>query len=279
MLFIDRPLARTLEATCARVGAALVQAHRTIDRAAPIQIDNLGGDEGSARLLFDGPGSPLNGAIAVGHDGAVDDMMMDWIEVFFRARAAAPRLAVSPLADHTVVEQVSKRGYRLVGFEHVYVRSLDVWAPRFAPRVTAFDMVRIEDGQTAIKWAEMMALAWSDGDEPDDAHRRLAARLPNTPGVYRYGAVIRDIPVAGGLLGRHEESGYFFGFAIHKKHSHNTAIEEGILDLALRQAREMGLSEVIMRVPPAGPSQRNAERAGFRLAYTSALMEGPVEKP
>ncbi|HUV89752.1 MAG TPA: hypothetical protein VMY80_08870 [Anaerolineae bacterium] len=50
------------------------------------------------------------------------------------------------------------------------------------------------------------------------------------------------------------------------------------LALARRAAREQGCDLALVLTSPGSDSQRNVERAGFRLAYTKAVLSAAISR-
>src|SRR6476469_5373046 len=75
---------------------------------------------GGGLAVWAGPGSPLDKVVGVGMNGAAfDDAELDAVEQAFAEREAPVQVEVSTLADPTVVERLTRRGYVLFGFENV----------------------------------------------------------------------------------------------------------------------------------------------------------------
>ncbi len=69
------------------------------------------------------PGSPLNKLIGIGIEAGVNAETLTEIEQSMRERDEPTRIELSTLSRSEIGEWLTARGYRLLGFENVLVRS------------------------------------------------------------------------------------------------------------------------------------------------------------
>src|SRR4051794_26666663 len=87
---------------------------------------------GSGFAVWAGADSPFDKVVGVGMGSDVDDDELCAVERAYAERGASIQFEVSTLADPSVVEQLTRRGYVVVGFENVLGLQLD---PRRERRV------------------------------------------------------------------------------------------------------------------------------------------------
>src|SRR5262245_44696058 len=87
-------------------------------------------------------------------------------------------------------------------------------------------------------------------------------------GAVSFFAELAGRPVATAVLALHERVA-LFGGACTIPEARRHGAQRALLDARLRHAAEQGCDlAMISAGPVGGPSQRNAERHGFRIAYT-----------
>ncbi len=119
--FADAVLAARLEAFAAHDLRRLVDAAvRVFPESGPGVLEVGGGIAG-----FCLPGAPFNQATGLGFAGPVAASEIDALESFFAEKGERARVNVCPLAHESLAAELSRRGYRVAGFENVLVRCLD----------------------------------------------------------------------------------------------------------------------------------------------------------
>ena len=120
MLHADLALARRHE----RAAAAIESEY-----ARSLAAMRPGSDVAAVRIadgvaVFAGVGSPMSQATGLGLDGPITDADLEALEAVYHSRGAGARVVVCPLVDDTLIAVLTRRGYGLVEFEQVMIRSL-----------------------------------------------------------------------------------------------------------------------------------------------------------
>ena len=263
MIFSDLALSRRLERAEGRASAEFVEARAAAfpDRGATwIEV-------GGAMAMFDGADSPVTQTFALGMNGAVSAPDLDRIEHFFRERQAPIHHEVSPLADSTVLALLTSRQYQVIEFTSVMWRSIHPGlrlAERLNPRITARPIRADEQGV----WAQTAAEGWSHLPELAPFLQELAA--VNSARQARHAPFIAEIdaqPVAAGGLALHDGVALLAGASTVPR-ARKQGAQLALLEARLRYGAEHGCDIAMMGALPGSDSQRNAERQGFRIAYT-----------
>jgi hypothetical protein len=231
-------------------------------------------EQGAARekvaggwMLYAGPQSPANHIIGMGLDGPVSKEDVDKVEDFYRRRGSFCEVVVSPYADMSLPAELGARGYRVTEWNSVLVRKLEP-DERFD---TGGVEIRPVCPPEVRLWAEVLVRGFGElpGLTPD-----LFLPLVSTPSAMAFLAVLDGQIVggaAGALLPKHGIAP-FFGAATLADFR-NRGVQNALFQARLRRAVEAGCELAVVCTQPGTVSQRNAERNGFRVAYTKVAMQ------
>jgi GNAT superfamily N-acetyltransferase len=215
--------------------------------------------------MFDGVASPVTQTFGLGMFAEPTAEDLARIEEFFRERAAPTFHEVSPLADAATPALLNGRGYRPVEFTNVMFRALRPGA-RPAGRRDEAVSVRAVGGDEHELWAQTSARGWSESGY-GDFMLGLARVSAKRADVISFVAELEGRPVATGAMSVCEGVALLAG-ASTVPEARNRGAQLALLDARLRHAAELGCDLAMMCALPGTPSQRNAERQGFRIAYT-----------
>ena len=263
MLFADYPLARRLEraesvgcAACADADAAL----RPGGGASSLYI--AGGYAAFHRV-----GSPLTQAVGLGMDGPVTAADLDAVEGFYRSKGSPAMIHLCPLADPTLAELTSQRGYRITEFNTVLVRRVQYGEliPPPAPGVCA----RPARADEADKWSRVMLHGFLGRDELSDTENAVASAIFHSSTAWF--AENAGAPLGAAGLSVHEGLGCFFADST-LPHARNRGVQTALIRGRLRRAQERGCDLATASTQPGSVSQHNYEMCGFRVAYTKVIL-------
>ncbi len=222
---------------------------------------------GGGVAMYAGEPSPLNQAVGMGLHGPVSADEFDRFETFYCQRKCPAQIVLSPYADMTLLEFVRDRGYRLTEFNSVMVCRLDEFRDIPSP-----DNVRVErvTPQTARRWAEVLVEGFAEFGQLSPGLFTPYGLLANGLNFLAY----VDGEVAGGASGTLYPAyrlAAIFGAATLPRFRRR-GVQNALLQARLRQAKVAGCELAVVCTQPASGSQRNAERNGFRLAYTKVVL-------
>ncbi|HLL85357.1 MAG TPA: GNAT family N-acetyltransferase [Longimicrobium sp.] len=259
--FSDLELSRRLERTEARANAAFVDARARLDPASGAAWMEAAG----AYAMFDGVESPITQTFGLGLFADAGDEDLARIEAFFEGRGAPVFHEVSPMADAALVARLSARGYHPIELTSVLFRPTtgELNGPH-----TAGLTVRRTSPREAEQWAAVMAEGWA-GEAPGlgDFMFALGQISANADGYHSFLAELDGKPVASGGLSLGEGVALLAG-ASTVPAARRQGAQLALLQARLRFAAEQGYPLAMMAALPGSASQRNAERQGFRIAYT-----------
>jgi GNAT superfamily N-acetyltransferase len=258
----DLALARRLERTEGSANAAFVEARAAI---AP-EVGATWCEVDGTFVMFDGVASPLTQTFGLGLHAAPDDTRLEVIETFLQSRGAAVHHEVSPLADASVLPLLASRGYRPVELTTVLCQLLPL-PP--TPHQVAADGIGVRRvGLDEIDtWVETAALGWGESPELADFMRGLGAVTGRAEGTHTFLADRDGEPIAAGAMHIRDGVALLAGASTIPAARRHGA-QAALLQARLRYAAVQGCDLAMMCAAPGSASQRNAERRGFRIAYT-----------
>ena len=259
--FADIDLARRLERTEAQGNIDFVEArqHAFPDRGAT-WIEVAG-----TYAMFDGVGSPLTQTFGLGAFEPITTEHMETIEEFFRSRGGEVFHEVCPLADASVFEHIRERGYEPVEFSNVLYRPIDTALRLDASRNEEIKVRLIEKNEVDL-WSQTASDGWSEFTEVAEFLRELNQVTAHSKGL-SFIAELDQQPIATGALTIAGDVALLAG-ASTVPTARRQGAQLALLEGRLRYAAARGCTVAMMVAQPGSGSQRNAERHGFRIAYT-----------
>ncbi|MCA1614704.1 MAG: hypothetical protein LC795_11295 [Acidobacteria bacterium] len=260
-IFSDLSLARRLERAEARGNAEFVEARaRVFPESGACWMEVAG-----AYAMFDGVESPITQTFGLGLFAEPTGEDLGRVEGFFRERGAPVFHEVSPLACPPTLPLLNGRGYRPVEFTSVMFRALRPGV-RFAERGAEGVSVRVVGEGEHELWARTSARGWSESGYADFM-LGLAQVSAKRADALSFLAELDGLPVATGAMSVCEGVALLAG-ASTVPEARERGAQLALLDARLRHAAGEGCDLAMMCALPGSPSQRNAERRGFRIAYT-----------
>ncbi|WP_436532615.1 GNAT family N-acetyltransferase [Actinoplanes sp. HUAS TT8] len=270
-LFCDTGLAARIE----RAETQLITSWNEIAR------DRLGDSPGFAIAVAGGvasfaePDSPINKVAGLGFAGVPAAADLEKIEYAYAERGAPVQAEVAGLADPALLELLAERGYRLTSFENVLGRALGgavepVVAPGIEVRPCGDDEFEawlqvvveatLHPDTQGVPWAEEFPRAILENAERD------------TVGLMsRYLATVDGVPAGGGSMRIADGIAQLTGAATAPAFRRR-GIQSALLAARLAEATAAGCDVAVITVQPGSRSQQNAQRRGFDLLYSRAVL-------
>lgn len=262
MIFSDHSLSRRLERAEAHSNASFVEARARIEPESGAEWIDVAG----AYAMYDGPASPLTQTFGLGLFDPVTAAELDRLEEFFQRRGAPVFHEVSPLADPGLLPLLSERGYRPIELTSVMYRPVREELPVARPKNEKL-RVRLSRQDEWELWARTATKGWSELPELADLMYGLAKVTAKRDGGPCFLAELDGQPIATGVLILHEGIA-LLGGASTVPEGRRQGAQLALLESRLRYAAQEGCDLAMMCAQPGSASQRNAERQGFRIAYT-----------
>ena len=260
--FSDLELARRLERAEGEANARWVEARARVSPGSGACWIAVGG----ARAMFDGVSSPVTQTFGLGMFEPVNVDVLKTVESFFQERGAAVDHEISPLAGVQVATLLAERGYKPVEFSSVLYRPIGLGVDLTPSRNEKIQTRTISQGEGEL-WAETAARGWSDHPELTGFIREVAPLIVQREGAVSFLAELNGQTIAAGALCLSAKVG-LLGGACTIPEARKRGAQLALLHARLRHAFKQGCDLAMMCAQPGSASQRNAERHGFRIAYT-----------
>lgn len=230
-------------------------------------------------LVFVQRVSPVGRAHGLGFKGILAQEDIAHIEDFYFSRDADAQVDVCPYADPTLFAALNARGFQVAEFNQTLAR----W---IAPD-EKFEGPRISDGKNLSGKKLPFEVRSIRADEAQQ-WSRLSAQVffgeqaAQWEGLFLPWAGAKDamnlaafvdgkmVGMAGGVIVREHNMAGFFGASVLEEYR-GRGIQQAFLQERLRLAQQAGCDLAVTLTLPGTTSQRNAERAGFRTAYTKVV--------
>jgi GNAT superfamily N-acetyltransferase len=268
-LFLNEELAYKIERDMREGNKQLVEAWNTSGFGTSAKILEFE----NALAVYGGADCPINEIVGLGMLSPVDDSILDKVEDFFHSNHHPAVIRVCPLAHPSLIELTKKRGYVLNGFSYRWILDLDSWESQYHG---ADPRVRIAKEDEEMEWAKAIAAGFADLDNVSEEDNldleRAFFKMQNSIPV---AALVNGVVAAGGILALNNDIASLFSTSTRLSYR-KQGLQTALMDWRLRLAKERGARIATIETAPGSDSQRNAERAGFRLAYAAAELIKPI---
>ena len=267
MDFVDKALARRLESA-----EEVPQVHHArILQKTRSEVGAAAEAVGGGHMVFAGLGSPVGRAVGMGLDRPMTAEDLDRIEAFYRAHHAPAQVDVCPLHDPALFEVMKQRGYAIAELNNVLWRRL-LRNENFpaGPAEIEFRRARDDEGDAI---ADILALSFHEKVPVPEGFREMLAPMFQFPGGVRFVAHAEGkmVGVGAGLIIPEHKVFALFGAGTLPEFR-GRGIQTTLLGLRMRTAAEAGCELAVIVTQGGTISQRNAERLGFRVAYSKATL-------
>lgn len=220
-------------------------------------------------LVFVQRTSLVGRAHGLGFSGQVTAEDIEHVVDFYFRREADAQVDVCPYADPSLFESLNRAGFQVAEFNQTLAR----WIGRdesFTPTSKDFEIRPVQPPE-GREWSGVLAQVFF-GDqaseflhffEPWTSHEHTLCLCAFISGKMVGGA-------AGLIVPEHRMAG-FFGAAVLPEFR-GRGIQAALLQERLRRTQQAGCDLAVTLTMPGSTSQRNAERAGFRTAYTKVVV-------
>ena len=266
----DLALAQRLERAEGSSNAAFVESRALHQPAIGAQWRDVSG----TMAMFDGVGSPLTQTFGLGLFTAVDSSQLDTIESFFAERGADTFHETCPLAGVNLLTMLPDRSYRPIEQSTVLWQPL-VDAAHESPAANTLVARRI-GADEVMRWAEVSADGWGATAELADFMRNFGKVAGTTRGASCFVAELDSRVIGTAALNMHDGVALLAGASTVPEFRGRGA-QSLLLRTRLAFARESGCDVAMMAALPGSTSQTNAERQGFRIAYTRTKWQRAIE--
>ena len=259
-MFSDINLARRLERAEGHACKGFAEARRRLDPESESTWIECAG----TYAVFDGVDSPVTQTFGLGLFEEPSAESMDQIERFFLDRGAAVMHEVSPLAGVATMDVLCARGYRPFEISSVLYQPVEAAESEDDGTIK----VRVIGREEAALWANISARGWAhDHPELQGFLEQFGGLIAAREDSVCFLAEIDGQPGCAAVLCLHEGVA-LFGGASTVPEMRRRGLQSALLQARKRYALEHGCDLLMMVTEAGSQSQRNAERTGFRIAYT-----------
>jgi ribosomal protein S18 acetylase RimI-like enzyme len=266
MQFVDKAFARRLE-SCEEM--AQVMYARLFQKTRP-EIGAAEEEICGGHMIFAGLGSPIGRATGVGLDRPFTAADLDRIEQFYLARQAPSLVDLCPMHEPAVFELFKQRGYGIAELNNVLFRKLDP-QEKFPPPPTGCEIrpSRLEEAETAGAIVE--SAFFPDG--APEAYRGLIAPFYQMERALAFVASVEGKLVACGTgLVISQCKVFALCGAGTLADCRGRGLQTALLRARMAAAIQAGCEYAVVVTQGGTTSQRNAERLGFRVAYSKVTV-------
>jgi len=229
-------------------------------------------------MAANGPGSYLNKAVALGFDGEPGDEDVARVDHFFASRGIEPKVELTQFAPVPFLRRLAGNGFVLQEFENTLVLPLKgLGDPRALLPSGWPEGVRIEridprdDAQVDLFVRTSASGFIPDGEQISEEYLRTGARAARAPEHDSYVAYVGDeVAGAGGCGTRHGVTS-LFGTSVLPRFRRR-GIQQALMAVRLERALALGSDLADITSHPGIPTERNAGRLGFRLAFVRPVL-------
>lgn len=262
-IFSDKELSQKLERTEARSNADFVETRQRLSPDSGAEWIEVAG----AYAMFDGVQSPLTQTFGLGLFEEITDAEIDRLEEFFKKHGAPVFHEVSPMADASLIALLNQRGYQPVELTSVMFRPLvmeNLPVGQLNPQITT----RVIESDEVDIWAQTAADGWStEMPGMGDFMFQFCRIGAQCAGAFPYIAELDGKPISTGALLIYEDAALLAGASTIPE-GRKQGAQSALLSARLSHAAGAGCTMAIIGASPGSQSQRNAEKNGFRIAYT-----------
>jgi hypothetical protein len=260
--FTDVHLARRLERAERDANARFVDVRARVHPGVGAAWVDVNG----TYAMFDGVDSPCTQTFGFGLFAPPSESNLQAIERFFSEREAPVFHEVCPLADPAHLALLSDRGYRPFELSTVLYQPLDADARRYANDGSLVVRVARSDVDRAI-WAQTLACGWSDQAGAADAIEPLAHVSAERADAHLFLVESDGRAIAAGSLSLAGGVALLAGASTIPS-ARRRGAQSALLAARQAHAAQHACDVAMVVAAPGSGSQRNAERNGFRIAYT-----------
>ncbi|HXD30854.1 MAG TPA: hypothetical protein VN643_07050 [Pyrinomonadaceae bacterium] len=267
--FADLSLARQLEKTEAMGNVDFVKGRAIAFPDSGAEWAQIAG----TYAMFDGPASPVTQTFGLGMFQPLTSEDLEQLENFFTSRGAEVFHEVCPLADPSALSLLNERGYRPIEMSSVLYRPI---SPTTSLSVRRNELLKVSrtDASELESWAETSVEGWREFGEAVVEFMKDMGKISAKRDALCFQADLEGKTIATGAMTICDRIALLAG-ASTVPAGRRQGAQLALLEFRLRYAAEKGCTVAMMATLPGSGSQRNAERNGFRIAYTRTKWHLP----
>ena len=225
---------------------------------------------GGGHIVFVARHSMVGRAHGLGFAGPITPQDIEHIEQFYFDREYDAQVDVCPYAHPSLSESLKERGFQVAEFNQTLARWIQPDEQLEKPSFGGVE-IRAVKPEEAPAWSRMLAHVFMGDHAPQFEsffEPWASGAHPLTLAAFAEGKMIAGC--GGVIVPEHRMTG-FFGAATLPEYR-GRGLQAAFMQERLRLTQEAGCNLAVTLTMPGTTSQRNAERAGFRTAYTKVVV-------
>jgi len=230
-------------------------------------------------MAASGQGSYLNKAVGMGLEAEPSADDAGRVERFFASRGIEPRIELTAFAPIGFLRTLAERGFVLQEFEHTLVlpvderlSGLEQRLPAGRPRDVRIEPLDPTDAAEVLGFVRTSASGFlPEGAPLPEIYRTTGIKAATASDHHGFLAYVGDqVAGAGGSSCRGGVMS-LFGTSVLPAFRRR-GIQQALIAARLQRALSLGADLASITSHPGIPTERNAARLGFQLAYVRAVM-------
>ncbi|RKH04159.1 N-acetyltransferase [Corallococcus sp. CA053C] len=228
-------------------------------------------------MAFGGVGSYVNKSCGYGLGQEVTGAQLDALVDFFSSRGVEPKAELSPYTPVPLLHALAERGFVLREFETVLYRPLRETEDlrklsRGAPAELTIERIDPSDDAAVRRFAEVSGSGFvPEGETLSEGFLAMGMKGARTPGTDAFVAWLNGVPVGAGGCETSDGLTSLFGTSVLPAWRRR-GIQQALIAARLVRAVELGSDVAAIMSGPGIPTERNAMRMGFLMAYARAVL-------
>jgi hypothetical protein len=273
MQFVDRAFARRLESV---EEMPQVLYARTFQKTRP-EIGAAEEEICGGHMVFAGLGSPIGRATGVGLDRPFTAADLDRVEAFYRAHKAPSQVDLCPLHEPAVFELFKERGYAIAELNNVLYRKLGAQDEEKFPPAPADCEIRRSRPEEADAAGAIVERAFFPDGAPEPFQGLIAPFYQMERALAFVASVDGKLVACGTGLVIPEHRVFALCGAGTLGEFRGRGLQTALLCARMAAAVAAGCEYAVVVTQGGSTSQRNAERLGFRVAYSKVTVIKQLE--
>jgi len=238
------------------------------------EVGGHGAPIDSGWMSCDIPGSWATYAAGIGHNGPVPASTIDTLVDFYQSCGRPARVQVTQYQHPSLLAELQERGFKK--HDQDTVLAIDLSMPKrteddSAPQVIFKQVDPGSPSEVSAFIASQAAGFYDDGPAPTGLVP-ITQRVAQVPRAMLW-LIEHDGQIVGsGGLEIFEDMGVLIAGCVHPQ-ARRQGLHRKFMEFRVAEAQRRGASYAAVASVPDGPTQRNAAREGFKVAYTHTTFQ------
>ncbi|WP_223645991.1 GNAT family N-acetyltransferase [Corallococcus sp. EGB] len=231
-------------------------------------------------MVFGAVGSYINKSCGYGFERGVTDAELDALVAFFASRGVEPKAELSPFAPPSLLKGLADRGFVLREFETVLYRPLRAGEDlsrmaQAAPAGLRVERVDPSDEAAVCQFVELSGSGFvPEGESMPEVFRDAGLKGARNPTTDSYVAWLEGVAVGAGSCEVSDGLTSLYGTSVLPAYRRR-GVQQALIAARLQRGLEKGSDLATIMSAPGIPTERNAMRLGFQMAYSRVVLVKP----